>query len=214
MRDKSHKCPECPRTQGTEVPRVLLSQLLHPQEEEPDAVARIPVPVDAVEAILVEVARDETVAIHAEGVARRVQVLERHPLTRALEVRHDEGEQERDAPERGAVVSGQLVLLRHILAELLHLGDGLARRVLHQTRNPEHERVLGGLVVGEVPVLQVLQLVVARPRERSMRLEREARLDLPGDRAGVADVAGVLAPLGDECLWPAFCCTSCSRRAS
>ena len=182
------------------MPRVLLSQLLHPQEEEPDAAAggaHAP-PTAAVEAAPIEVARDETAANHVEGVARRVQVLQRHPFTRALEMRQDESEQERDAPERIGVVGGPRVVLPILLAECLHLGDGLTRGTISEAGNPEHERVLGGLVVLELPLLEVAELAVGVLVLRRVLLQRVARLDLPGDGASIADVAGVLAPLGDD----------------
>ncbi len=190
--------PECPRTPDTEVPRVLLSQFSHPQEEDPDIDVRVLVPVVAVEAVLKEEARDEPVAIHVESVARRVQVLEWHPLTRALEVREDEGEQERDAPERRAVVSRPRVVLPILLAELFHLGDGLAQRTIGKTGNPEHKRVLGGLVVLELPTLEVAELAVGVLVSRRVLLQCVARLDLPGDGAGVADVARVLTPQSND----------------
>lgn len=81
-----------------EAPRGLGSEDLHPQEEEPHAAVAELDPVAAAEPVPVEATGDQAKATHVEGVAGRVEGLERDSLARALEVRQDEGEEERDAP--------------------------------------------------------------------------------------------------------------------
>jgi len=175
------------------VPRVLLSGGLHPQEEEADVddAVRV-VPVVAVEAARVEVARDEAVAVREEGIGRDV-VLERDGLTYALEVRENECEKQSDGAETLVVLDRHGVLVPQESTVMQHLLCRLVRAVRSQTRHPEHERIRGRLVI-EVPALQVGEILVARSGLRSMQLEREPLPHLPSHGAGVAERDGVIAP--------------------
>jgi len=74
-----------------------------------------------------------------EGVARRVEHLERHPLTLELEVSEDEREQEGDRTEVRDVVLRQLVALLELGTERLHLRDTLPETTLDEAGHPKDE---------------------------------------------------------------------------
>lgn len=157
----------------------------------------MPVPVEAVEPVLEEVARDQADAILAEGVRSRVQELERYALARALEVREDEREEQGDGAEPIAVLYRQFVPTPELHPQRLHLRGRLDRGTFGQPRHPEHDRVRDGLIVTDLPALQVAEVVVAGAGLGRMRFEREARARKPDDRTLVADRRGVDAPGGD-----------------
>lgn len=185
------------------MPRNSSGQELHPHRERADAAEADGIPAPTAEqAILVEAAEADTVAAHGQGVGSRPLEAERDALspTRVLVVGQDEASQEGGAPEVREVMLGKLELLAHFreTGELLVLGLGHA--VLDQPRNPEDISVLRGLVVLELPrvLVQVLPLVVAETRRRCVLTQRVARLDLPENRAVVAEFSTEVAPLGGK----------------
>ena len=197
MRPRAHECDrglKGSRTREAQAPRVLLAEFLHPQEEEADDdVAVRAAPVVAVEAVRVEVASGEAEADREQGVRRRVEGVQGHPLARALEMRQNEGEQQRDGAEAFTVVRGHLVAHLQLTAVSLHVRGRLARAVGSQPWHPEDQRVRGGGIL-EIPVLQVAQVLVARSSQRGVLLEQEAPLDLPDHGSAIVRHGCQLAP--------------------
>lgn len=91
------------------------------------------------------------------------------------------------------------VVLRTNLREESHLLIDILRRApLDQTGNPEADAVRSRLVVLEIPVLEVLVLLVTGAGLGRVSLEGEAVLDAPAHRTRVAEVGSELTPLLDQ----------------
>lgn len=173
---------------------VLASEFLHPQNEDAQAVIPIPaeVPVAAVEPNPAEAAESEVIADRVAGIRADPVVGERNALTSHLVVREDETGVEGDVAETRQVVLREF----EPRADLAEMGElfiaGLAVRARHEARNPEHQTILSRLV-GEVPALQVRELLVARAGFRRVGLHGEACADAIADGHG-----GRYSPLRGE----------------
>src|SRR3989339_1152543 len=173
------------------MPTDLLSECLHPQEEEPDiGTAMVAPPVVAAEPGLVEATSVEPMAVRAEGVRGYTERLQRHALARALKVREDESEEQGDRAETVAVGYRQVVGLAELGAELFHLRDRFAQRLFGEARNPEHDRLLGRFVVLEIPVLEIIEVLTGRAGLGRMGLQGEALFDLPRHRPSIGHGGG------------------------
>lgn len=150
----------------------------------------------AVQAVRIEVAEAQAVAIHVQGVGTRPVAVERDALARDPEVRQDEAGEERRRAEAREVGLGQVVARPEFGEERLLLVHGLARRVREETGNPKHDAVSGGLVVPEIPVLEVAPVLVAGTGGGRVLLQGEAPAHLPGHGPGVGEFRGEAPPLG------------------
>ncbi|PIT88594.1 MAG: hypothetical protein COU29_02340 [Candidatus Magasanikbacteria bacterium CG10_big_fil_rev_8_21_14_0_10_36_32] len=150
----------------------------------------------AVEPVLIKVAETEPVVIRAQGIGANPISVERSALARALEMRQNKTGNQGSRTERGQMALGQAVLLAKLSQRLLLFFGVLLRR--DDARDIEYHRANRRLVVLKRPaVLQIAEPLIARTGKRGVLLQSESCLHLPEHRAGVAEVAGELAPLGD-----------------
>ena len=193
-----------PRIQVTEdrtkEPSALVSEL-HPQSE--DAEAAIPTPDEepavAAQTRPTEATEAKAIAISAAGVGANPVIPEWNPLTSRLEVGEDETGVESSRTEVAQVVNWQIESGANLAEEIDLLTASLADTAGHETRNPEHEAVTGRLV-REVPVLEIVELLIAGTSFRSVIAESEAELDEVADRHRCRDApfSGETAILGER----------------
>lgn len=183
-------------------PSVLLALRLiefQPQREAAEvaiAAANI-VPVAAVQGITDE-AQVEAIAVLVERLRTHQLTVRRGVPARALEMRQDQADDQCHRAKARQVMLGEAVMLPRFYHDRLLLISGFGLRVVEDPGDPEHDSRLGRFVILELPVLQVLEVLVHLAGLGRVFLEGETLADAPGNRPGVAVFGGQIAPLADE----------------
>lgn len=167
-------------------PRILLTEGLHPQREAAAAAVGTgdPIPAVAAERARVPVQEEAAAAARVQGIGPGHQTIQRHALAAPPEVSEDQGRVLGHRAEGREVGRRELVLLTEFTEEVHLLLHGLIGAPGHEARNPERD-AFGGRRVGEVPVLEVPEVLVAGTGLRRSALQRETRPHAPVDGAAV-----------------------------